>query len=202
MITIWLFGVTWLYHSKRCCCTFIVLIWCSRGKAEDFSTSNCFSFSDIHKEKVSNVVPNSSHWVFISSRVLMLKQKSVNHKLTKIKILVNKKSCDHITWYISNFIYEALYFQYYMRLKTESTINWNSAWGLIKQLAKTTINKSILLCLEPSRHFVHLVTEGLSLLYKQSLVLWTELDFCCSLQQSAHMWDLRFTLLQQHLFTR
>lgn len=112
MITIWLFGVRWLYHSKTCCCTFIMLIWCSRGKADDFSTSNCFSFSDIHKENVSNIAPNSSHWVFISSRVLTLKQKSINCKLTKVKILANKQSCeqDHqinIHFYLWSTIFSA-----------------------------------------------------------------------------------------------
>lgn len=58
-----------------------MLICCSRGRAEDFTTSSCFSLSEIHKEKVSNADPNWSQWSFISSRVLMLKKKNVKHEV-------------------------------------------------------------------------------------------------------------------------
>lgn len=59
----------------------------------------------------------------------------------------------------------------------------------------------ILLFFEPSLHFVHLFTEGTSLLWEQSLVFGTELDFSRPLQQSVHVRGFCFTLLQQNLIT-
>lgn len=57
-------NITWFYGFKELerynthYCTLTVSICSSRGKVEDFIASSCFSFSDIHKEKVSNPAPN------------------------------------------------------------------------------------------------------------------------------------------------
>lgn len=109
-----------------------MVICCSRGRAEDFTTSSCFSLSEIHKENVSNADPNWSQWSLISSRVLTLKEKYKSYNKVKftLKILHAQWPKQNL-WFTGSACVDLLCYILINVFQTCYILNWNPSHSLL-----------------------------------------------------------------------